>query len=61
VAFTESDRADLWSLAELRAQDRARTVIDSTLPLVNLAAALQRSSGGHARGKIVVAVGQRTL
>jgi hypothetical protein len=61
VVLAESDRADLWSRAQLGAQEHMCAFIDSTLTLVALAAALQRSRGGHARGKILVAVGPRTL
>jgi NADPH:quinone reductase-like Zn-dependent oxidoreductase len=50
------NRADLDTLACLAEAGKLRTWIDSTYPLEQLGAALERSRGGRARGKIIVRI-----
>ncbi len=48
---------DLQRLAELTESGQVRPVIDRTYPLRETPAALRHIEAGHARGKVVIAVG----
>ena len=50
------NRRDLGFLGDLAEQGKLKTVIDSVHPLEDLAAAMQKSQSGRARGKIIVSV-----
>ncbi len=52
------DSQDLGALADLMANGDVRTVIDRRYPLSDLAAAIEYSESGRARGKIVITVNQ---
>lgn len=50
------NRDDLAYLSALAQADRLRTVIDSVHPLAELQAAMRKSQGGRARGKVIVQI-----
>ena len=52
-----SNREDLMHLSQMVQEGRLRTVVDSTFPLSQMQAAHSRSEQGHARGKIIIDVG----
>ncbi len=58
IAFVKPRRSDLAWLAEQVSEGRLRTVVDQVFPLQDLAAAFEKSRAGHARGKIIITVGE---
>lgn len=54
--FSTPNRADLLVLSELVEAGRLRPVIDRMFPLEQTVEALRHVKGGHARGKVVLAV-----
>ncbi|OHV24895.1 NADPH:quinone reductase [Parafrankia soli] len=56
VLPTRLDRSELAALADLAAAGGLTTVVDRTIPLVDVAAGLALVEAGHVRGKIVVDV-----
>lgn len=56
VVWLKPNLTDLNRLAAWMAEGRLRTIIDDTFPLDALTAAFERSSTGHARGKIIVRI-----
>jgi NADPH:quinone reductase-like Zn-dependent oxidoreductase len=54
LTLVKSQPEDLAWLAEQVRQGALKTVVDQVFPLEQLATALRKSQGGHARGKIVI-------
>ncbi|PAZ15110.1 hypothetical protein CLM62_16050 [Streptomyces sp. SA15] len=57
--WVRPDPAGLTALAELADQGKLSVHIDRALPLAEAAEALRISRDGHARGKLVLTVGER--
>jgi NADPH:quinone reductase-like Zn-dependent oxidoreductase len=57
--LTRMNRDDLAALGELLGTGKVTPVIDRTYPLADVPKAIRLLEGGHARGKIVIAVAER--
>jgi NADPH:quinone reductase-like Zn-dependent oxidoreductase len=57
--MAEITKQDLAVLARLMETGKLRSVIDRTYPLSETPAAIRYLEAGHARGKVIVAVGDK--
>ena len=60
IVFARPDGDILRSLASLASEGKLRSIIDSTYPLSEVAAAHRKSEGEHVVGKIVIQVGNES-
>jgi NADPH:quinone reductase-like Zn-dependent oxidoreductase len=58
MLMSSENGADLAALTEVIERGGVRPALERTFPLAQAPAAIDHVSGGHARGKVVVTVGQ---
>jgi NADPH:quinone reductase-like Zn-dependent oxidoreductase len=58
MMMAELNKADLTILGDLMQSGKVKPVIDRTYPLSQIAEAMRYLEAGHARGKVIITVGQ---